>query len=82
MERLSEHTQLTFFVISDLWLDHPRTLVGVRKLFSNCIENNWLPKVFVMCGNFSSKGIAKGSGKGIMGYQGMCFLQEARSLVF
>ncbi|KAF8525322.1 epsilon DNA polymerase [Gautieria morchelliformis] len=68
-EQLSEHTQLTFFILSDLWLDHPRTMVGLRKLFQNCIENNWLPKVFIMCGNFSSKGVAKGSGRNIMKYQ-------------
>ncbi|KAF8592440.1 epsilon DNA polymerase [Ramaria rubella] len=68
-EQLSEHTQLTFFVMSDLWLDHPRTLDGIHKLFHNCIENNWLPKVFIMCGNFSSRGVAKGNGRSIMRYQ-------------
>jgi len=68
-EQLSEHTQLTFFVLSDLWLDHPKTMVGLRKLFHNCIENSWLPKVFIMCGNFYSKGIAKENGKTVMQYQ-------------
>ncbi|KAF8528943.1 epsilon DNA polymerase [Hysterangium stoloniferum] len=68
-EQLSEHTQLTFFVLSDLWLDHPKTMIGLRKLFHNCIENSWLPKVFIMCGNFYSKGIAKENGKAVTQYQ-------------
>lgn len=45
-------------------------MFGIRKLFQNCIENNWLPKVFILCGNFSSRGVAGGIGKGIVKYQG------------
>lgn len=75
-DQLSEHTQLTFFILSDLWLDHPRTMIGIRKLFHSCIESNWLPKVFIMCGDFSSKGVVKGSGRDIIQYQGQLLLDR------
>lgn len=68
--QLMEHTQLTFFVLSDVWLDHPKTLFGLRKLFRSCIDSNWLPKLFIMCGNFASKGVSKGNPKSITAYQG------------
>ena len=45
-------------------------MIGIRTLFHNCIENNWLPKVFIMCGDFSSKGVAKSSGSNVVKYQG------------
>lgn len=62
---------LRFFVLSDVWLDVPETFIGLRKMFDNCIESNFIPKVIVMCGDFTSKGIAQGTGKDIRKYQGM-----------
>ena len=49
-------------------------MIGIRKLFHSCIESNWLPKVFIMCGDFSSKGVVKGSGRNIVQYQGQLLL--------
>jgi DNA polymerase epsilon subunit 2 len=76
-ERLkTELSELSFFILSDVWLDHPETLRGLRKLFDNCIENSYIPHVFVFCGNFSSRGVARGNGRDIARYQGMstvCF---------
>ena len=61
---------LRFFVLSDVWLDHPETMNGLRKLFENCEDNNFIPKVIVLCGNFSSRGLAQGNAREIRGYQG------------
>lgn len=43
---------------------------GLQKIFDNCIENNFIPKVIVFCGNFSSSGIAQGNSRDIQRYQG------------
>ncbi|PCH41097.1 DNA polymerase epsilon subunit B [Wolfiporia cocos MD-104 SS10] len=54
---------LRFFVLSDVWLDHPDTFRGLRKMFDNCIENSFIPKVIVLCGNFSSRGVPQGNSR-------------------
>lgn len=61
---------LRFFVLSDVWLDVPDTFVGIRKMLDNCIENNFVPKMIVFCGDFTGKGIAQGNGKDMRKYQG------------
>ncbi|KAH9844250.1 epsilon DNA polymerase [Rhodofomes roseus] len=48
---------LRFFVLSDVWLDHPDTLRGLRKMFDHCMENSFIPRVMVLCGNFSKRGL-------------------------
>ncbi|THH14637.1 hypothetical protein EW146_g5729 [Bondarzewia mesenterica] len=65
-----DFSDLTFFVLSDVWLDRPDTLRGLHKIFDNCIENNFIPKVMVLCGNFTSRGIAQGSSRDIQKYKG------------
>ncbi|KAK7470534.1 DNA-directed DNA polymerase epsilon, subunit B [Stygiomarasmius scandens] len=60
---------LHFFFLSDVWLDHPRTLPGLRKMFDNCVENDFVPKVLVMCGNFTSRSISNGNARDIQRYQ-------------
>ena len=47
---------MNFFFFSDVWLDQADTLRGLQKIFDNCIENNFIPKVIVFCGNFTSSG--------------------------
>ncbi|KAJ3512535.1 hypothetical protein NLJ89_g3461 [Agrocybe chaxingu] len=64
-----ELPELHFFFLSDVWLDHPQTLSGIQKMFDNCIENEFIPKVIVMCGNFTSKSIAHGNGRDVQRYQ-------------
>lgn len=64
-----EHPSLAFFCFSDLWLDHPETLSGLKRIFEACIENAFIPKIFILCGNFSSKGIAQTDGREILRYQ-------------
>ncbi|KZS98045.1 DNA polymerase epsilon subunit B [Sistotremastrum niveocremeum HHB9708] len=64
-----EHSSLSFFVFSDVWLDDERTFDGLRRVFESCIANAFVPKVFVFCGNFSSKGVVRSNGKSIMKYQ-------------
>ncbi|KAI0251432.1 epsilon DNA polymerase [Lactifluus subvellereus] len=54
---------MNFFFFSDVWLDQPDTLKGLQKIFDNCIENNFIPKVIVFCGNFTSAGIAQGNSR-------------------
>lgn len=69
--RVKEELQdLNFFFLSDVWLDHSRTLPGLQKIFDNCVENSFIPKLVVLCGNFTSKPIAYGSGSDIQIYQG------------
>lgn len=65
-----ELADLRFFVLSDVWLDRPETLHGLRKLFDNCMENSFIPKVVVLCGNFTSVGIPQGNGREVRRYQG------------
>ena len=60
-----------FFFLSDVWLDNPKTFLGLQKVFDNCIENSFIPKVIVMCGNFTSQSIIQGSGQDIQRYHGM-----------
>ncbi|KAI0272768.1 DNA polymerase epsilon subunit B [Gloeopeniophorella convolvens] len=60
---------MNFFFFSDVWLDHPDTLKGLQKIFDNCIENNFIPKVIVLCGNFTSAGIAQGNSRDVQKYQ-------------
>lgn len=74
-----ELSDLYFFFLSDVWLDHPQTLVGLQKMFDNCIENSFIPKVIVMCGNFTSKSIMQGGGRDIQHYQGSCRLIHERT---
>jgi DNA polymerase epsilon subunit 2 len=62
--------ELSFFVLSDVWLDHPDTFPGLRRIFDNCLENEFVPKVIILCGNFTSTGIAHGSGRDLQRYQG------------
>lgn len=40
-------------------------------MFDNCIENDFIPKVIVMCGNFTSKSIAHGNARDVQRYQGV-----------
>ncbi|THV08446.1 DNA polymerase epsilon, subunit B [Dendrothele bispora CBS 962.96] len=60
---------LHFFFLSDVWLDHHRTLPGLQKMFDNCVENDFIPKVLIMCGNFTSRSISNGNARDIQRYQ-------------
>lgn len=63
-----ELSDVYFFFLSDVWLDNPGTFVGLQKMFDNCIENSFIPRVIVMCGNFTSRSIAQGSARDIQRY--------------
>lgn len=40
-----------------MWLDHPRTLVALRRVFEGYADNvEFRPMVFVFCGNFCQRG--------------------------
>ncbi|KAJ6539447.1 epsilon DNA polymerase [Mycena capillaripes] len=64
-----ELPDLNFFFLSDVWLDHPRTLPGLQKMFENCVENHFVPKLIVLCGNFTSRSINHGQGRDVQRYQ-------------
>ncbi|KAJ3933098.1 MAG: DNA polymerase alpha/epsilon subunit B-domain-containing protein [Lentinula lateritia] len=64
-----ELSDLHFFFLSDVWLDHPFTLPGIRKMLDNCVENDFIPKVIVLCGNFTSESITHGNARDISRYQ-------------
>lgn len=65
-----EHPDLMIHCLSDVWLDHPATFDGLDKIFSTCIESEMVPLVFVLCGNFTSRGIAQGNSREVAAYQG------------
>lgn len=51
------NTQVSFVVLSDVWLDHPRTLVALGRMFEGYAEAlEFRPMVFVLCGNFCQRG--------------------------
>jgi DNA polymerase epsilon subunit 2 len=60
---------LHFFFLSDVWLDHPQALKGLENIFENCVESKFIPKLMVLCGNFSSRAVSQGSGTDIQLYQ-------------
>ncbi|KAJ6515789.1 DNA polymerase alpha/epsilon subunit B-domain-containing protein [Mycena sanguinolenta] len=64
-----ELPDLNFFFLSDVWLDHPKTLPALQKMFGNCVENHFVPKLIVLCGNFTSRSISHGQGRDIQRYQ-------------
>ncbi|KAG6810867.1 hypothetical protein H0H92_009988, partial [Tricholoma furcatifolium] len=64
-----ELPDLHFFFLSDVWLDHPQTLIGLQKMFDNCIENSFIPKLIVLCGNFTRQSISHGNSRDIQNYQ-------------
>ncbi|EGO01867.1 hypothetical protein SERLA73DRAFT_177419 [Serpula lacrymans var. lacrymans S7.3] len=64
-----ELSDLYFFFLSDVWLDHPKTFTGLQKMLDNCVENSFIPKVIVLCGNFTSRSISQGSARDIQRYQ-------------
>ncbi|WVQ81649.1 DNA polymerase epsilon subunit B [Cryptococcus sp. DSM 104549] len=49
--------QVSFVVFSDVWLDHPRTMPALRRVFEGYAEaQEYKPLVFVLCGNFCQGG--------------------------
>lgn len=39
-------------------------------MFENCVENHFVPKLIVLCGNFTSRSINHGQGRDVQRYQG------------
>jgi DNA polymerase epsilon subunit 2 len=39
-------------------------------MFENCVENHFVPKLIVLCGNFTSRSISHGQGRDVQRYQG------------
>ncbi|RDB22824.1 DNA polymerase epsilon subunit B [Hypsizygus marmoreus] len=64
-----ELPDLHFFFLSDVWLDHPQTLPGLQKMFDNCIENSFIPRLIVLCGNFTRRSISHGNSHDVQAYQ-------------
>ncbi|WOO83431.1 DNA polymerase epsilon subunit B [Vanrija pseudolonga] len=51
------NTQVSFVVFSDVWLDHPRTLVALRRVLEGYADAaEYRPMVFVFCGDFCQRG--------------------------
>ncbi|GHJ86100.1 hypothetical protein NliqN6_2502 [Naganishia liquefaciens] len=47
---------ISFVILSDLWLDHPKTLPNLRKVFAGYSQAEFRPYAFIFCGDFSTKG--------------------------
>ena len=51
------NSQVSFVVLSDVWLDNPRTIPALRKLFEGYAQAvEYKPMAFILCGNFCQKG--------------------------
>jgi DNA polymerase epsilon subunit 2 len=53
-----------------LWLDHPKTLPNLRRMFEVYAESTFRPLAFVFCGNFSQKSCTVGGAAGLAKYTG------------
>ena len=77
---MKDFEQVAYVVISDLWLDEPRVLAALRNLFEKCIAMAWIPKVFILCGSFTSKRV-EGSSKELQRYHGASTLGNRTALL-
>ncbi|KGB76093.1 DNA polymerase epsilon subunit B [Cryptococcus deuterogattii 99/473] len=51
------NTQISFVILSDVWLDHPRTMPALRQMFEGYANTaEYRPMVFILCGNFCQGG--------------------------
>ncbi|KAF8979446.1 DNA-directed DNA polymerase epsilon, subunit B [Entomortierella lignicola] len=50
----SEYENISFVILSDLWLDQPKTFATLRIIFEG-YSNSSLPLAFIMCGSFKSE---------------------------
>ncbi|KAF9999128.1 DNA-directed DNA polymerase epsilon, subunit B, partial [Entomortierella chlamydospora] len=50
----SEYEDISFVILSDLWLDQPKTFATLRTIFEG-YSNSSLPLAFIMCGSFKSE---------------------------
>jgi DNA polymerase epsilon subunit 2 len=57
LQRISQaHEDLSFVVLSDVWLDHPKTIPALKRMFEGYGQAEFRPYAFILCGNFSMKG--------------------------
>jgi DNA polymerase epsilon subunit 2 len=49
-----QHDDLCFVVVSDLHLDHAKTMQGFRAMLQGYTDAGFLPFAFILCGNFCS----------------------------
>ncbi|KAI8355910.1 epsilon DNA polymerase [Mortierella sp. GBAus27b] len=49
-----EYEDISFVILSDVWLDQPRTFTTLRTIFDG-YSNSTLPLAFIMCGSFKSQ---------------------------
>ena len=68
---LRQNPDLSFMCASDVWLDSPKTLRGLRKILDGYVGSGFIPLVFILCGNFTSKDVSRGSGLELVHYQGV-----------
>ncbi|KAF9433469.1 DNA-directed DNA polymerase epsilon, subunit B [Entomortierella beljakovae] len=50
----SEYEDISFVILSDLWLDQPKTFATLRTIFEGYSSSS-LPLAFIMCGSFKSE---------------------------
>ncbi|KAF9931098.1 DNA-directed DNA polymerase epsilon, subunit B [Linnemannia zychae] len=49
-----EYEDISFVILSDIWLDQPKTFSTLRTIFEG-YSNSTLPLAFIMCGSFKSQ---------------------------
>ncbi|KAG0236585.1 DNA-directed DNA polymerase epsilon, subunit B [Actinomortierella wolfii] len=49
-----EYEDIAFAILSDVWLDQPKTFTALRKIFEG-YANTTVPLAFILCGSFKSE---------------------------
>ncbi|KAF9422305.1 DNA-directed DNA polymerase epsilon, subunit B [Podila epigama] len=49
-----EYEEIAFVILSDVWLDQPKTFTTLRAIFEG-YSNSTLPLAFILCGSFKSQ---------------------------
>lgn len=55
MQRIESDENIIFIILSDVWLDQPRVLDRLRKLFEGYMTTEWIPAAFILMGDFVSE---------------------------
>ncbi|CED83236.1 epsilon dna polymerase [Phaffia rhodozyma] len=65
---IAANSHISFVIVSDLWLDHPKTFSNLRRMFEVYAGSTFRPLAFIFCGNFSSSSCIVGGASGLAKY--------------
>lgn len=67
---IEAHAHVSFVILSDLFLDHPKTFRNLERMLEVYADSSFRPLAFVLCGNFSSIPCTVGGAAGLAKYTG------------